>query len=117
MSDFNATAQDQKKAEDIRRQYIPREDNKIEQLQRLDSKVKTPGKVVASILGVVGALVMGSGMALVMVWENMTVGLALSIPGMIVALLAFPAYAVITNSRKKKYASEIMRISDGLICE
>lgn len=117
MSDFNATAQDQKKAEDIRRQYIPREDNKIEQLQRLDSKVKTPGKVVASILGVVGVLVMGSGMALVMVWENMTMGLALSIPGMIVALLAFPAYAVITNSRKKKYASEIMRISDGLICE
>lgn len=117
MSDFNATAQDQKKAEDIRRQYIPREDNKIEQLQRLDSKVKTPGKVVASILGAVGALVMGSGMALVMVWENMTMGLALSIPGMIVALLAFPAYAVITNSRKKKYASEIMRISDGLIRE
>lgn len=117
MSDFNATAQDQKKAEDIRRQYIPREDNKIEQLQRLDSKVKTPGKVVASILGVVDVLVMGSGMALVMVWENMTMGLALSIPGMIVALLAFPAYAVITNSRKKKYASEIMRISDGLICE
>lgn len=117
MSNFNATAQDQKKAEDIRRQYIPREDNKIEQLQRLDSKVKTPGKVVASILGVVGVLVMGSGMALVMVWENMTMGLALSIPGMIVALLAFPAYAVITNSRKKKYASEIMRISDGLICE
>lgn len=117
MSDFNATAQDQKKAESIRRQYIPREDNKIEQLQRLDSKVKTPGKVVASILGVVCALVMGSGMALVMVWENMTMGLALSIPGMIVALLAFPAYAVITNSRKKKYASEIMRISDGLIRE
>lgn len=117
MSDFNATAQDQKKAESIRRQYIPREDNKIEQLQRLDSKVKTPGKVVAGILGVVGALVMGSGMALVMVWENMTMGLALSIPGMIVALLAFPAYAVITNSRKKKYASEIMRISDGLIRE
>lgn len=110
MSDFNATAQAQKKAESIRRKYIPhREDNKIEQLQRLDSKVKTPGKVVAGILGVVGALVM--------VWENMTMGLALSIPGMIVALLAVPAYAVITNSRKKKYESEIMRISDGLIRE
>lgn len=91
----------------------PRKDNKIEQLQRLDSKVKTPGKVVASILGVVGALVMGSGMALVMVWENMTMGLAPSIPGMIVALLAFPAYAVITNSRKKKYASEILSLESS----
>lgn len=117
MSNFNANAQDQKKAENIRRQYIPREDNKIEQLQRLDSKVKTPGKVVASILGTVGALVMGSGMALVMVWENMTMGLALSIPGMVVALLAIPVYVLITNSRKKKYASEIMRLSDGLAQE
>lgn len=117
MSNFNANPQDQKKAENIRRQYIPREDNKIEQLQRLDNKVKTPGKVVASILGVVGALVMGSGMALVMVWENMTMGLALSIPGMVVALLAFPVYALITNSRKKKYASEIMRLSDSLMHE
>lgn len=117
MSSFNANAQDQKKAENIRRQYIPREDNKIEQLQRLDSKVKTPGKVAASILGVAGSLVMGSGMALVMVWGNMTMGLALSIPGMILALLAFPAYALITNSRKKKYAPEIMRLSDGLMQE
>lgn len=117
MSNFQANAQDQKKAESIRRQYIPREDNKIEQLQKLDNKVKTPGKVVASILGVVGALVMGSGMALVMVWENMTMGLALSIPGLIVALLAFPVYALITNSRKKKFTSEIMRLSDGLMHE
>ncbi len=115
MSNFNANAQEQKKAENIRRQYIPREDSKALQLQKLDSKVKTPGKVVASILGTVGALVMGSGMALVMVWENMTMGLALSIPGMIVALLAIPAYALITNNRKKKYASEIMRLSDELV--
>lgn len=117
MSNFQVSAQDQKKAENIRRQYISREDNKIEQLQKLDNKVKAPGKVVASILGVVGALVMGSGMALVMVWENMTIGLALSIPGLIVALLAFPVYALITNSRKKKFASEIMRLSDGLMHE
>lgn len=117
MSNFQVSAQDQKKAENIRRQYISREDNKIEQLQKLDNKVKAAGKVVASILGVVGALVMGSGMALVMVWENMTIGLALSIPGLIVALLAFPVYALITNSRKKKFASEIMRLSDGLMHE
>lgn len=115
MSNFNANEQDQKKAENIRRQYLPREDNKMERLQRLDSKVKTPGKVVAGILGTVGALVMGSGMALVMVRENMTMGLALSIPGMVVALLAIPAYVLITNSRKKKYATDIMRLSDDLV--
>ena len=115
MSNFNANEQDQKKAESIRRQYISREDNKMEQLQKLDNKVKAPGKVIAGILGVIGALGMGAGMALVMVWGNMTMGLSLSIPGMIVALLAIPAYTLITASRKKKYSSEIMRLSDSLM--
>jgi hypothetical protein len=115
MSNFNANAQDQKKAENIRRQYISREDNKIEQLQKLDNKVKVPGKIVAGILGVIGALVMGAGMSLVMVWNNMTMGLELSIPGLILVLLAYPLYALITNSRKKKYAAEIMCLSNDFL--
>ena len=115
MGQYRANEQDRKNAEHIRRQYVSREDNKIEQLRRLDNKVKLPGKVTAGILGTIGSLVMGAGMALVMVWENMNMGLALSIPGMIVALLAFPAYALITGSRKKKYAEDIMRLSDDVI--
>lgn len=115
MSNFNPNPQDQKKAENIRRQYISREDNKIEQLQKLDNMVKAPGKVVAGIFGVIGALVMGAGMSLVMVWNNMTTGLELSIPGLILVLLAYPLYASITNSRKKKYASEIMSLSNDLM--
>lgn len=115
MSNFRADEQDQRKAERIRRQYIPHADNKMEQLQKLDSKVKTPGKIVACILGVIGVLVMGAGMSMVMVWGIMTTGLALSIPGMIVALLAYPVYSLITNRRKKKYAAEIMRLSNDLM--
>lgn len=67
MSSYKANPKDQKRAESIRRQYLSREDNKLEQLQKLDSKVKTPGKITASLFGAAGALVMGSGMALVMV--------------------------------------------------
>ena len=115
MSTYLANEQDQKRAENIRRQYISREDNKIEQLQKLDNKVKAPGKIAASILGVIGALVLGAGMSLIMVWENMYMGLIVSIPGLVVALLAYPVYAVITNSRKKKYAAEIIRLSDDLM--
>jgi len=45
----------------------------------------------------------------------MTFGLALSIPGLAAALLAYPLYSLITSKRKKKYADEIMRLSDELI--
>lgn len=54
-------------------------------------------------------------MSLVMVWENLSLGIPISIPGLVVALLAYPMYALITNSRKKKYQAEIIRLSDSLI--
>ncbi|MGM9605832.1 MAG: hypothetical protein ACI3XG_12305 [Faecousia sp.] len=115
MSNFKASEQDQKWAENIHRQYISREDNKIEQLQKLDNKVKFPGKIVASILGNIGALIMGSGMSLIMVWKNTQLGLLLGAPGVVAAVLAYPVYALITTSRRKKYASEMIRLSDDVI--
>ena len=102
MNNYQASERDQRKAEGIRRQYVFREENKMEQLQKLDSKVKLPGKITGSILGVVGALVMGYGMSLVMVNGVMTTGIAIGIAGMIAALAAYPVYAGITGGRKKK---------------
>ncbi len=40
MSDYRVNELDQKKAENIRRQYISREENKMEQLQKIDRKAK-----------------------------------------------------------------------------
>lgn len=115
MSYYTPDAQDQKKAENIRRQYISRDDNLFRQLEKLDNKVKLPGKIVSVMIGVTSALAMGAGMALVLVREDMQLGLTLSIPGLIVALLAYPVYALITNHRKKQYAVEIMRLSDAVM--
>lgn len=102
------------KAQHIRKQYLKREDNKIEQLKRLDDKVKAPGKIAASTIGVIGSLTMGAGMALIMVENDMSNGLVLGIPGMIVALLAYPVYLLITGRRKKKYAAEVLNLSEEL---
>lgn len=115
MSSYTPNEQDQKRAENIRRQYISREENKMEKLQALDDKVKAPGKTVGTILGVIGALIMGAGMSQIMVWSNMTAGLVLSIPGLFIAAAAFPVYHMITDIRKNEYAEEIMRLSDEVI--
>lgn len=117
MNNYNLNEKDYKKAQSIRRGYLTREENKMEQLQRLDSRVKLPGRVVGGILGTIGALVMGAGMSLVMVWENMTLGLALGIPGLAVLLSAFLVAYLVTSSRRKKYAAEIMRLSDAVMDE
>ncbi len=115
MSDYRVNEQDQKKAENIRRQYVSHEENKMEQLQKIDREAKQPGRVAGTILGLAGALVMGTGMSLIMVSDNLKKGLALSIPGMVMALSAYPTYSLVTDSRKKKYAPDIMSMSDELI--
>lgn len=115
MNELNAKKYDATKAEKIRRQYLSREDNKMEQLKRLDDKVKTPGKIVSCIMGVIGSLTMGAGMSMIMVWNNMTTGLVLGIPGLLIAVLAYPVYRLLTEKRKKKYAAEIFQLSDVLI--
>ncbi|WP_455614957.1 hypothetical protein [Eisenbergiella sp.] len=114
-ADFYAGHQESAKAERIRKQYIDRKEDKLEQLRRLDGRVKAPGRAAAGILGTLGALIMGSGMSLVMVWGNMEYGLPLGITGMLLAILAYPVYSLITGKRKKRFAGQIMEISSGLM--
>ena len=120
MSDYKVTEQEQKQAEHIRRQYIPHEENKMEQLRELDRRVKFPGKMVAGGLGLVGSLIMGAGMAKIMVNDSSSVGsdlkkgLAMSIPGMILTLLSYPAYKLVTEKRKEEYADEVLHLSGKL---
>lgn len=115
MSNFTVTEKDTKQAEQIRRQYLDRQENKMEQLRALDSKVKKPGTILSYIVGSIGALVMGGGMSLVMVNGNMTTGIVLGLVGMAVAAVAYPIYKAITGNRKKKFASEIMQLSSEIV--
>lgn len=111
----NITKKEMSQVEKIRSQYLDPQSNNVENIKKLDRKVKMPGTIVAYVLGIVGALVMGSGMSLIMVNGTLQTGLALSIPGLVVALAAYPVYKLITNSRKKKYANEILQLSNNAI--
>lgn len=115
MTNYTPNEQDKRRAEQIRRQYIAREANDAEKLAELDRKVKTPGRAVSIVIGIIGALIMGAGMSMIMVWGNMANGLILSIPGLIAALAAYPVYEIITNGRKQKYADEIIKLSGDII--
>ncbi|MCM1375192.1 MAG: hypothetical protein NC305_05035 [Lachnospiraceae bacterium] len=115
MNEFNPAKSDLARAEAIRRQYMERGVSKIDQLRALHDKVKAPGTIVSFIVGIFGTLIMGAGMANVMVWSNMENGLFLSIPGLAMLLLAYPLYSGITGKRKRKYAQQIMALSDEIM--
>lgn len=115
MYGFNPAKNDEARAKAICKQYMERGITKMDALEALHTKVKTPGMVIASIIGVLGSLVMGAGMSNIMVWNNMTVGLTLGICGLVMVTSAFPVYKAITGNRKKKYAPQIMELSGEIL--
>ena len=107
----------------IRTQYTERENTQLDALKALDKKVKKPANVFAVIFGSISAVVMGSGMSLVMtdigsiigMESPMFPGFIIGVVGLVMALLTYPMYKKILNSRKKKYASEIIKLSDSIM--
>lgn len=53
--------------------------------------IKLSGKTIgATLIGIVGALLLGGGMCLTMVWSNMVVGIIVGIAGILVLLCLIP---------------------------
>ena len=110
-------------AQKIRSQYVEKEPGDLDALRELDSKVKRPANVFAYTFGSISAIIMGAGMSLVMTDIGATIGITSAlVPGILVgvvglgmALLTYPMYKGILNSRKKKYGAEILKLSDKIM--
>ena len=107
----------------IRTQYTEKEQTQLDELKKLDSKVKRPANIFAYIFGSIGAIIMGSGMSLTMTDIGDIIGLSNPMPygiiigtiGMIMAIINYPIYKSILGSRRKKYADKIIELSDKII--
>ena len=53
-------------AQKIRAQYMEKQYTELDSLRELDAKVKRPANVFAYIFGSISAIIMGSGMSLIM---------------------------------------------------
>lgn len=111
-------------AQKIRAQYMEKETTELDSLRKLDARVKRPANVFSYVFGSISAIIMGVGMSLVMTDIGATVGLAggamvpgiaIGIVGMVLALINYPIYRGILNSRKKKYGAEILNLSEKLM--
>ena len=107
----------------IRTQYTEKESTELDALRKLDAKVKRPANVFSYIFGSLSALIMGSGMSLVMtdigktvgITEPMVPGIIIGVIGMIMAIINYPIFKKMLSSRRKKYAAEIVAISDKIM--
>ncbi|MBP3918212.1 MAG: hypothetical protein J6I50_03480 [Clostridia bacterium] len=114
---YNYSASQQSEIKKIREKYIPKEEDKMEQLRRLDESATKPGTMVALIVGIISTLIMGVGMCCCMVWmEDLLIpGIVIGIIGMAGVASAYPLYSHITKKRREKLAPEIMRLTDELM--
>lgn len=116
---FNYTysAAQQEEIRSIREKYTQstKEEDKMEQLRRLDQSVTRPGMIISLIIGIVGTLIMGVGMSCIMVWEMMILGVIVGVIGVVVLLAAYPIYNSITKKQRERLTPEIMRLSEELI--
>ena len=107
----------------IRTQYTEKEHTQIDELKALDAKVKRPANIFAYVFGSISAIIMGSGMSLVMteigsivgIENAMVSGIVIGIVGMSMAIANYPIYKKLLASRKKKYADQIIALSDKIM--
>lgn len=114
---YTYSAKDHAEIKQIRDKYCPKEDDKLEQLRRLDAGVTRKGTIVSIITGIIGCLILGMGMSCIMVWgDNLFVpGICIGIIGLAGVVAAYPLYAYITKKQKERIAPEILRLSDELL--
>lgn len=103
----------------IRSQYIEKETTELDALKALDAKVRRPANIFAYSFGSVGAIVMGTGMSLIMtdvVKSNaMIPGIIIGVVGMSMAIFNYPIYKRILQNRRNEYAHSVIELSDRMM--
>ena len=111
------TMAENKTVERIRGDYLPAERTKLDELKALDRKVKRPAEIFAYTFGVIGSLVLGTGMCLAMkvIGNMMPLGIGVGLVGIALVTVNYFLYKKILKSRKQKYANEILKLTDDLL--
>ena len=103
-------------AESIAKEYAPKDNSKIVALRKLDRKAKMPATIFTYTLGIISALIFGTGMCLGMQvigsgMLGMVLGVIVGIVGMVGCGVNYPIYKKILEKGKQKYAYEIVELA------
>ncbi len=123
---YTYSAAQQEEIAAIRKKYAadpqPVEVDKMAQLRRLDASVTNKATTIALIVGILSALIMGTGMSLVMTDLGAKLGMtSVLIPGIIIGIAgmagviaAYPLYQFALKKQRAKVAPQILKLTDEL---
>lgn len=120
--EYTYSAQRQREVEEIRKQYLPEAEDKMAALRRFHAIPTRKAQAASIALGVIGALILGTGMSLCMTEFGaalgsfaMVLGILIGTAGMVLVALAYPVFKRILKNERAKIAPEILRLADELI--
>lgn len=119
---YTYSAAQQQEIENIRKKYLPREEDKMAQLRRLHNSATKKAQAWSIVLGTIGALILGTGMSLCMTELSgflggtaMFIGIPVGLVGMVLVALAYPLYNHILKKERKRIAPEVLRLTEELL--
>jgi len=114
---YSYSAARNREVENIRKKYIPTEENKLDRLKKLDRRVQNAGMIEGLSLGIVGALVFGVGLCFGLGALRGADWLKLLFValGTLIMIPAYPVYRFISRKTGERLTPEILRLSEEII--
>lgn len=114
----------QEEIQSIRKKYMPKEEDKLEQLRAIDAAVNRKAAIYSMTVGIVGTLILGVGMSLSIsdfgnIFGNAAflLGIVIGVIGIAQIAMAYPVYNHVLKKERKNAASKIISLTDELMKE
>ena len=104
--EYTYSAQRQQEVEKIRKVYLPKEEDPMEQLRRLHAIPTQKAQAVS--------IALGAGMRLCM-RELSALAMVVGIAGIVLICLAYPVFLRTLKKEREKIAPEILKLTDTLL--
>ena len=114
---YTYSAKQQQEILEIRKKYLPAEEDKMARIRKLDASVTRKGTLVSVSMGIVGCLLLGAGMSCSMVFAGawFLPGIVLGLIGIVTMAVAYPVFMHIMRKERARIAQQILELTDELL--
>ena len=120
--EYTYSPQRQREIEEIRKAYLPKEEDKMTELRRLNAIPTQKAQTLSLTVGIIGLLILGTGMSLCMTELGaalgslaMVLGILVGLAGLAMVAVSYPLYRRTLEQERAKIAPEIIRLTDELL--
>lgn len=99
----------------IRSKYLPQDQNKLDQLKKLDKQVTVPGKKTIAVMILISLILLAGGISLIVLLNLLLAGTICCVLSLSCAFLIKPVYNFVTEKERTRLAPQIMRLSNEIL--